>query len=798
MKSSSLFRSLLLGAVALALALSSSILSAQTTTGEVSGVVLTADGEPVVDAVITIASTRVRATTDADGAFSLTGLPAGSHTLEVDSPSYGRAAEEVEITAGETAQVEVSVAGLTETDTIVVTARRQAYRGDFEPFEVPQAELTIDQEVIRNAGALDLNQALDLSASVARQNNFGGLWNSFALRGFVGDENLPSNYLVNGFNAGRGFSGPRDLAGIEAVEVLKGPRAALLGRGEPGGTVNLVTKRPTFDTAGEIKLTAGSFDFTRVDADWTAPVSDNVAIRLVGFYEDADSFRDTIETTKLGLYPSIAINLSPSTQLVYELEYTDQELPFDRGVVAVDNQLGVIPIETFLGEPGNGPMDATVTGHQLELKTEFNDTWSGLFGANLRNTSLEGFDTAATLSGSRQFLLRDGQTLSRERRFRDYDAEYFVIRGELSGEFQTGDLTHRLLIGADVDSFENDQVFLRARGGGIRPGESPNDPAVAERLQTIDIFNPTYGRFPLPTPGPLTDRVETQESVGFFIQDQISLTDRLDIRIGARFDDYQQELNNRRSGSVTEQSDTQVSPQFGLVYLVSGEVSLYASYGENFRPLSGGLDPNTSTSTEAGVKFELNGGALAGTATVFQVEQENISTVDDNFNATAIGEAESQGFELDLNGELAEGLTLWLSYSYVDAQTENDFNDPNFGVGIPAGQPLLNIPEHQLGVQLVRDFSDRGLPLRVGGGLLHVGERLGQFGDFFGQGLSDFELPDYTILRLFAEYDVSDALALRVDIHNLTDEEYYTNSFASLWVQPGTPLATNFSATYRF
>ena len=117
-------------------------------------------------------------------------------------------------------------------ESMTVVGARQ-YRGDFERMETPQAELTIDATVLRNAGALDLVQALDLSASVARQNNFGGLWNSFALRGFVGDENLPSNYLVNGFNAGRGFGGARDLAGIEAVEVLKGPRAALFGRGEP-------------------------------------------------------------------------------------------------------------------------------------------------------------------------------------------------------------------------------------------------------------------------------------------------------------------------------------------------------------------------------------------------------------------------------------------------------------------------------------------------------------------------------------------------------------------------------------
>ena len=95
-------------------------------------------------------------------------------------------------------------------ETVLVLGTKQAYRGQFERLETPQMNLEIDEALLRQSGAQDLNQALDLSASVARQNNFGGLWNSFAVRGFVGDENLPSNYLVNGFNAGRGFGGSRD------------------------------------------------------------------------------------------------------------------------------------------------------------------------------------------------------------------------------------------------------------------------------------------------------------------------------------------------------------------------------------------------------------------------------------------------------------------------------------------------------------------------------------------------------------------------------------------------------------
>lgn len=663
-------------------------------------------------------------------------------------------------------------------ENVVVVGDQRAYRGDFANLETPQAELLIDSEILRQAGAIDLNQALDLSASVARQNNFGGLWNSFAVRGFVGDENLPSNYLVNGFNAGRGFGGPRDLAGIESVEVLKGPRAALFGRGEPGGTINLITKKPTFEQNGDIRFSVGSFDTYRTDIDWTTPLTDSVAIRLVGFYEDADSFRDTVETERQGFYPSVVWRISDTSSLTYELEYTDQEIPFDRGVVAIDGKLGVVPESRFLGEPGDGPMEAEVLGHQLEFKQDLNEDWTALVGINYRDTSLEGFATETNLST----LTGDVDTVGRFRRFRDYDATYQMFRAELSGNFNTGGLEHRVIVGVDADEFENDQFFLRVRGG-----------------QEINLFNPVYGQYPLPEPGPNTDRVETQETVGVYFQDQISVTDQLDIRFGARYDDYDQELNNRRSDTVSKQGETRVSPQFGVVYQASDAFTVYAAYGENFRPLSGsdadgnGFDPNDSTSIEAGVKFELNDGATVGTFTVFKVEQDNILGVADpvTFAPIAVGEAESQGVEFDLNSQLTDGLSLWLSYAYVDAEVKNGFFDPNFGRDVAPGAPLLNVPEQQLNVQLVQRILLAGNPLEFGGGLLYVDDRNGYLG-------VDFELPSYTTVRAFVNYDVTEAIELRFDVDNLFDEEYYSNSFADTWVQPGTPINYRLSAAFQF
>ena len=678
----------------------------------------------------------------------------------------------------------------TSVEEVVVTGQRQAYRGDFTLRETPQAIMVLDAEILENAGVTRLADALDLSASLARQNNFGGLWDNYAVRGFAGDENLPSGYLVNGFNAGRGFGGPRDLSGIERIEILRGPNAALLGRGEPGGTINLITKKPEFEVEGAVNASIGSFETYRVDGDWTGPLNDVFAVRLNGYYENAGSFRDTLESTRYGIMPSALWRITENTSLSYELERTRQEIPFDRGVLAVNNRLGVVPVGRFLGEPGDGPLKADATGHQLQLQHEFSDDWSLLLGAGYRETDLEGFSTEAELAGSRQRFLTDGQTLSRQRRFRDYEATHTVFRGELSGRFSTGQFEHRILIGADKDTFENSQLFLRVRPGSAA-GQTP------QSGNQINIFNPVYGQFPLPTPGPQTNRLDELGAWGFYVQDQVRLTDRLQVRLGARYDDFTNESLNRTTGARTSVSDDKVSPQIGIVFDATDALTLYAAYGQGFRQNSGAdfagrpFEPEESESAEIGARFDIAG--LQATLAVFSMTKTNILTADP-VNAgfsIAIGEARSQGVEVDLAGELPGGVNVWLSYAYVDAQAANDVLDFNFALTIRSGDRLINVPEHTLSLTASKGFELGGRDLELGGSLLYVGERLGETA-------TTFELPSYTTLRLFGSYALTDALEIAAEVNNLADEEYYTNSFSRLWVAPGAPRNATVTLRYRF
>ncbi|MEE3622786.1 TonB-dependent siderophore receptor [Nitrospirillum sp. BR 11752] len=670
-------------------------------------------------------------------------------------------------------------------DDITITAQKQPYRGDVPLQSMPQSLQVISSELLADIGATRLDTALDMAAGLARQNNFGGMWDSYAVRGFAGDENFPSGYLVNGFNASRGFGGPRDASNIDHIEILKGPNSALFGRGEPGGTVNILTKKPQFDPQGSVTLTAGNYADRRVEADVTGPVADTLALRLNGAYEDGHSFRDTVHTSKYTLTPSAFLRLNDQMTLSYEMEAVHQEVPFDRGVVAVNGQLGTIPASRFLGEPGDGAMDIDGLSHQLQFEDNFAGNWTLLVGLSYRETALKGYSSEAELTAARQKLYIDGQTLSRQRRYRDYETGDLVGRTELSGTFETGTLTHHLLVGADWDRFSYDQVQRRFRPTLANPNG-------------INIFNPVYGA--QPAVGNFMNALEIDNSGGVYFQDQIDLTRHWKLRVGARYDDYSQDILNRLTGGRTTLSDTAASPQAGLVYEVDDSLSFYASYGRGFRPNTGtdahgnGFKPEETESREVGAKLSTPDGKLSGTVALYSMTKSNIMTADP-VNAgfsLAIGEAESKGVEVDVSGTLPGDFKLWLSYAYTDAEVSKDFLDPNFGLAIHKGDRLINIPKHSGSVLLTRDFSVGGDGVvTLGGGVNYVGSRLGETG-------TGFTLPGYTLTRLIAAYAPTANWKISGEINNLFDETYYPSSYSRLWVTPGTPRTYRLHASYRF
>ncbi len=678
---------------------------------------------------------------------------------------------------------EETAAPADQRDEITVTGVRQPYRGDFALREIPQSIATIDDTAIEQNAILRLTDALDLNASVVRQNTLGGLWDSFAVRGFAGDENLPSGYLVNGFNAGRGFSGQRDVAGIERVEVLKGPAAAVLGRGEPGGSINLVTKQAELGRSfGTASLQYRSFDTVRAEGDANLSIADGLSARLIGYAESGDTFRDRVHQKRWGFLPSIGLGLGDATRLTYDFEWTRVEVPFDRGIVVLNDNFDTVPRSRFLGEPGDGDTVARATGHQLRLQHDFDDRWSLLVGASHRDTLLTGVSSDAETARARQKLYVDGRSLSRQRRSRHYTSEHSVLRAEVGGAFETGALRHRVLIGGDFDYFDTDQQFTRYRGPVVTATTTDRAGYV------LDLQNPVYGRFPPPVTAPITDRLDVQRTMGAYVQDQINLTERLQLRIGGRYDNFLLRVDNRLTGVLGRRKRSRFSPQAGIVYALSDPLSLYAAYGEGYRANIGAdargsvFEPETSKSIEAGVKLTALGGRLTGTLAVYQLDKSNVlatDTLNPGF-AVAIGKARSRGVEADVNGSLPGGVDVLLSYAYTDAEARSRVLDPNFSFRIEPGDPLINIPKHNLNLQAAKRFAVAGHDALLGAGMQYVGSRNGETG-------TGFTLPSHALFRAFGQADVMEGVQLFASVTNIFDAHWYANSYSPVWVQPGAP-----------
>lgn len=671
---------------------------------------------------------------------------------------------------------------------MLVVGQKQPYRGDVPLEALPQQVQVLESDFLVDLGVTNLQNALDYAGGVSRQNNFGGLWDSFAIRGFAGDENLPSGYLINGFSGGRGFSGTRDSTNIERIEILKGPGSALYGRGEPGGTINVITKKPQFDREGSLGLSAGRWNAYRAEADYTDGLTESVAFRINGAYEDSDSFRDTLTTEKVVFTPSLLATLGERASILYELEYLNQKTPFDRGIVAIDGDPEVLPVSRFLGEPGDGPTEIDALGHQVTFQYDLNDDWALLGGLGFRTSSFEGRASGAELSGGRQLLDDDGETLVRQPRARDYDAEDLSGRIELTGTFATGAVSHHLLIGGDAYEYELDSVQDRWR----------TTFGIVDTTYAINVFNPVYGQVSPPL-GPQTDQLEEQSAWGVYMQDQIDLSEKWKLLLGVRYDDFSQDIHNRLSDTTSSQSQTQTSPRAGIVFEPTDNVSLYASYAEGFRPNSGAdfsgtpFEPEESKSYEAGVKFFAADSRIKGTVAVFKMEKSNIVTADpvnQGFSA-ALGEAESEGLELDLTAQMTDTLSVMFTYAYVDAHTTNEVINADWGVEIPAGSPLINIPENSANLVVLKDLEVNGSPVSLGMSINYVDERLGETID------PDYYLPDYTLVNVFGSYDVTDKLRLSVNLNNITDEKYYVSSYHKWWTTPGAPFSYTVSLNYR-
>ncbi|KTF70763.1 TonB-dependent receptor [Sphingomonas sp. HT-1] len=664
-----------------------------------------------------------------------------------------------------------------ERDDIIVTARAASASilgSDVSPLAYPQSVRVLDRTLLDATNATRLADVFDLAGGIARQNDFGGLWDKVSIRGFAGDENAGPDIRINRFSSNFGFNAPIDTATIEQVEILKGATAALSGLGEPGGAINIVTKAPLDTFQGSAAISYGSWNSARASADVTGPLSDGLSVRLIGVAEARDSFREQVRGSRQLIAPSIAWRPADALRLLYQAEYMRNTSVLDRGVVAIGGNARAMDRRTFLGEPGDGDIVQTGLWQQASLFADLGGDTRLELGGSHRDGSLRGYATMVDF-GPRG-LQADGRTAGRDRRYHDFDWQDLSLRAELTAKATLFGMTHDLRIGADRVRHAMDFVLDRARGTAIRP------------LLPIDLFDPVYAQTTLPVPPAFASRYTRFRSESVYAQDLIG-AGPFTLLLGARWNSFRETVINRLAANRRlETEDKGVTPRVALTWRASEALALYASWGESLRlnPSEGvnTFDAERSHSAEAGVKFALFGGRLTGQAALFDMIKRNVLNPNavDPFVKTQIGRQRSRGGEIELNWTMAHDLLVTGTYTHLDATVRNDANVALIGT------PLSNVPA-DMGSLFVQKTLGR---VALGGGVSHVGRRAG---DPFG---TAYRLPAYTIARANLSFAVSERLTLRADIENLFDTNYIASSYANVWTMPGAPRNFRVTASTRF
>lgn len=631
----------------------------------------------------------------------------------------------------------------------------------------------IDEKALERLGADRLDDVIDLAGGVARQNDFGGLWDKYSIRGFAGDENTGPDMLINRFGSNLGFSAPVDTATVDRFEFLKGAAAALSGRGEPGGSLNIVTKAPKAEAHGTGSVSYGRWNALRVTGDVGGPVTASLAVRLIGVVEDRESFRDTASFNRELLAPSISFTPSDRLRILYQAEYMRNRSTFDRGIVAIAGNARAMDRSTFVGEPGDGRIDQRILWQQGSIFAALSDGMTLELGAAHRDGRMTGFATMVDF-GARG-VRPDLRTAGRQRRFTGYDWQDLSLRAELTAKVELGGLDHDVRIGVDRVRHGMDAELRRARGSAASP------------ILLIDLFNPVYGQ-PLPTPGPFNDRRVSFRSESVYAQDLVTAGD-FTLLLGARWNSFRETLTDKLvAGRVLRTEDNGITPRAALTWAASPSFSLFASWGES-RRLNPSDGANTfaaeqSSSTEIGAKYSFLGGAVTGQSALFTMTKRNVLNPNavDPFLKSQIGRQRSRGFETELTANLASGLFVTAVYSYIDATVRQDQN------AALVGTRLSNVPRH-LGSMYANQQLGR---FAIGAGLSHVGKRVG---DPFG---TAYRLPGYRIARADVSFALNERFNVRFDLENIFDTYYIANSYADVWTMPGAPRNWRVTVSGRF
>lgn len=813
---------------------------AQQTT-EVRGRVTDENKQPLIGVDVVLEGTSIGVSTNDKGFYELRNVPVGKQTIVFSylgfqtlkirtdvapNPSGTHTHLDIQLSEELTALQEVEVIGRKEssyknTNSFIGTKTASALK------EVPQSVGYVTKELILDQGATTVNEVVKNISGVNQNSSY----NDFSIRGFRATGNRNSGNLLNGMRAQTSLWKQSSLANIERVEVIKGPASALFGNAAPGGVINRVTKKPLFENKNSITVGVGSWNTLKTYGDFTGPLNPKKTLlyRLNLGYEKTDSFRDLQGSESIIAAPSFSYIPNEKTHINVDFVYQNFNGKIDRGQsVPADGNVYSTPISRSLSA-ANDFLKENTLNTTIALTHKFSDHIS-LNAIYLNSSYSEDMleHTQANLyykqigNGANAFRYADPNKVmmtanQRKRYFANNSFNtYFNFN------FNTGILKHKLLVGYDYfiseqkagSSSISAQGYLSKDKTKVVNTYTTTANVLAGSVQTpttnvpvFDLYDPIAGNAYKDISKYIwkqnTLNPYEEYSHGVYVQEQIDIS-IVKLLIGLRQEWFTEILNKETTKEISRQTSAFI-PRVGLVVEASENINLYSTWVKGFQPqganiqsdpdrYGGPFDYMKSELYEVGLKTEWFNKRLSATLAIFKITQEN--SLEQSPKAGKADwrvpvDEESNGFELDVAGQILPNFSVVANYAYTDARIvklkeEGAIKDLN--VQRPS------TPRHAANLWTKYIFENGSLKgLGAGIGVSYASERLGQV----GRRATAASYPDYTLLNAVLYYKVKD-VQLQLNVNNVLNRTYWISGYDNLRNFPGAPRNINASVTYRF
>ena len=659
--------------------------------------------------------------------------------------------------------------------------------------KVPQSLSIVSDEQIKAQGLKSIGDIIDYTPGVTNSQGEGHR-DAAVIRGM----RTTQDFYRDGIRDDVQYYRP--LYNVEQVEVLRGPNALISSFGGGYGLINRVSKKGVIGESFNVaSASVDTFGETVFSLDSNYELDENKALRVNMFGENLENHRDFYYGDSFGVNPTLRMDLGGST-LDLSYEYLNQERFIDRGIPTNDLAGGNNrPMEAFknifFGDPSENYSTHEAHIFRLIYEHELSDAFNGRFTATYNDHDKLYKNMYANDLKSLNTVELDGYLDTTQRKTS-------IFSYEIDGELQTGSIVHNLIAGVEYLSMDNnnDRYYAHFSDAALndRHYKKDTDDAKTWRFSQETFFinsqplhhvgtnadgNVTYNYYG--ESNSLNDDTHAENSVfSIYLQDEMELTDSLDLVLGVRFDNMDTDVKDVKKSENLSDKDETISPRAGLIFSATEQLSTYVSYSETFSPLAGAqyasikdfysnVDPKSYENTEFGIRYDLPSG-LSFSASYFEVNR-NTPKEGDTSGTYTISEQEITGFELQLVGTITDKWFISAGYTDTDAKNSD-------------GDILREVPESVFSIWNNYLVTDK---LAINLGVINQGDSHIKDG-------STQKLPSFTRVDAGANYALTDNTTLGLNVENLTDELYFPHSHSTHQVSVGAPINAMLSITSKF